>query len=105
MVAAGVALAAVLLPAGCGDSTQSKALADVVRGAQTARLNVEEFPASYRVDGNAGEVMQPLLDRVEAAWAGITAVPCWHRACRRSSRVYARHLPLVAAAELAGCPA
>ena len=72
---AALVAAGLLVLAGCGEPPQSKALADVVRGEQTARLNVDDFPVSYRHDGNAAVILQPMLDRVAASFARYDSEP------------------------------
>jgi hypothetical protein len=53
--------------AGCGGklSPDASALADVIRGAQTAELNVEVLPAGYYGPGSSAELIQPALDHVQ----------------------------------------
>ena len=50
-------------------SAESAALADVIRGAQTAELNLDAVPAGYQGPGSPAEVMQPVLDHVQTELA------------------------------------
>jgi hypothetical protein len=62
-VAATVAM--VLASASSGrPSPEEPALAEVIRGAQTAELNLETVPAGYHGPGSSAEVLQPVLDNV-----------------------------------------
>lgn len=45
-------------------SPEAAALADVIRGAETAELNLETVPAGYHGPGSSAELMQPVLDHV-----------------------------------------
>jgi hypothetical protein len=63
-VAATVAM--VLASASSGrPSPEEPALADVIRGAQTAELNLETVPAGYHGPSSSAEVLQPALDHVQ----------------------------------------
>jgi hypothetical protein len=50
-------------------SAESAAVADVIRGAQTAELNLDTVPAGYQGPGGSAEVMQPVLDHVQTELA------------------------------------
>ena len=52
------------LLAGCAGSVESRTFADIIRGAQSAELNVTKPPAQYLSNGVAD--LQPLLDRTLA---------------------------------------
>jgi hypothetical protein len=57
--------AMVLASASSGrPSPEEPALADVIRGAQTAELNLETVSAGYQGPGSSAEVLQPVLDNV-----------------------------------------
>jgi hypothetical protein len=45
-------------------SPDAAALADAIRGAQTAELNLETVPVGYHGPGSSAELMQPVLDHV-----------------------------------------
>jgi len=45
-------------------SPEPAAIADAIRGAETAELNLETVPAGYHGPGSSAELMRPLLDRV-----------------------------------------
>jgi len=57
---------AIMLASACSGRTspEAAALADVIRGAQTAELNLETVPAGYRGPSSSAELMQPVLDHV-----------------------------------------
>ena len=63
----GIGLFALLcaLLAGCGESAESRALSNVIRGAQAAELNLMNPPDSYRAEGLATDVLQPMIDRAQ----------------------------------------
>jgi len=48
---------------------ESAALADVIREAQTAELNLDTVPAGYQGPGSPATVMQPVLDHVQTELA------------------------------------
>jgi hypothetical protein len=50
-------------------SAESVALADVIRRAQTAELNLERLPAGYQGPGSSAEVLRPALDHVQTELA------------------------------------
>ena len=60
------ATVAIVLASACTGrpSPEEAALADVIRGAQTAELNLEIVPAGYLGPGSSTELMQPVLDHV-----------------------------------------
>ena len=70
-VALWVAAAAILLASACGQraSPEEVALASVIRGAQTAELNLEVVPSGYNGPGSSADVIQPVLDRVQTELA------------------------------------
>lgn len=55
----------------CGEqpSPESAAIADVIRGAQTAELNLDVVPTGYDGPGSSVAVMQPVLDHVRTELA------------------------------------
>src|SRR3979411_140570 len=61
---AAVTMAIVLTACGEKLSPEASALADVIRGAQTAELNTDVVPPEYHGPGSAASAMQPVLDRV-----------------------------------------
>src|SRR5438874_11997260 len=65
------ATVAAVLATGCGGSPspEASALADAIRGAQTAELNVEVVPAGYHGPGGSAELIQPALDHVQTELA------------------------------------
>jgi hypothetical protein len=65
------ATAGIGLAAACGErpSPEEAALASVIRGAQTAELNLVVVPAGYQGPGSSAEVMQPVLDRIQTELA------------------------------------
>lgn len=63
---AGFVLCASALTA-CGEPAGSGPFKDVIRGAETAFLNLDDFPPSYRQNGNHDAVLHPMLDRVETS--------------------------------------
>ena len=65
------AAAAILLASACGQraSPEEVALASVIRGAQTAELNLEVVPSGYNGPGSSADVIQPVLDRVQTELA------------------------------------
>ncbi len=65
------ATVATVLATACGgsQSPEASALADAVRGAQTAELNVEVVPAGYHGPGSSAELIQPALDHVQTELA------------------------------------
>lgn len=66
-----VAIAVGVLATACvkPPSAESAALADVIRGAQTAELNLDTVPAGYQGPSSPAEVMQPVLDHVQTELA------------------------------------
>jgi hypothetical protein len=64
-----------VLFAACSQAVDSGPLADVIRKAETAQLNVTDPPASYVRTGNAEAVRQPLLDGAQASLARDYADP------------------------------
>ncbi|HXM53526.1 MAG TPA: hypothetical protein VN913_09630 [Candidatus Binatus sp.] len=56
----------IMLGSACSGrpSPEAAALADVIRGAQTAELNLETVPAGYHGPGSSAESIQPVLDQV-----------------------------------------
>src|SRR5439155_17090144 len=65
------ATVAAVLATGCGgsQSPEASALADAIRGAQTAELNVEVVPAGYHGPGSSAGLIQPALDQVQTELA------------------------------------
>jgi hypothetical protein len=63
------ATVAIVLATACGErqSPEAVALADVIRGAETAELNLGIVPAGYRGPGSSPALMQPVLDDVPTA--------------------------------------
>jgi len=59
-----VALLCTILAA-CGQPAESRALSDVIRGAQTAELSVTNPPSQYHAAGVASDVLQPMLDHAQ----------------------------------------
>jgi hypothetical protein len=55
---------AIALASACSErpSPQVAALADVIRGAQTAELKLQTLPDGYNGPGSSSELMRPLLD-------------------------------------------
>jgi len=68
LVAATVA-AALATACGGSPSPEASALADSIRGAQTAELNLEVVPAGYAGPGTSAELIQPALDHVQTELA------------------------------------
>ena len=67
-----VAAAVVIgLASACGQrpSPEEAALASVIRGAQTAELNLVVVPAGYHGPESSADVIQPVLDRVKTELA------------------------------------
>ena len=66
-----VAIGVMGLAAACGPkpSPEEAAFASVIRGAQTAELNLEVVPAGYQGPGSPAELIQPVLDRVQTELA------------------------------------
>jgi hypothetical protein len=60
------ATVAIVLVTACSEkpTPEAAALADVIRGAQTAELNLETVPAGYHGPGSSAESMQPVLVQV-----------------------------------------
>jgi len=50
-------------------SAESVELAAVIRGAQTAELNLETIPVGYQGPGTSAVVMEPVLDRAQTELA------------------------------------
>jgi hypothetical protein len=72
VVAASVAATVVILLAtACRQppSAESAALTGVIRGAQTAELNLDSVRAGYQGPGSSPNVMQPVLDHVQTELA------------------------------------
>jgi hypothetical protein len=65
------ATAVIGLAAACGQrpSPEEAALASVIRGAQTAELNLVVVPAGYQGPESSADVIQPVLDRVKTELA------------------------------------
>jgi hypothetical protein len=65
------ATVAIVLATACSQkpSPEAAALVGVVRGAQTAELNLETVPAGYQGPGTSGELVQPELDHVQTELA------------------------------------
>lgn len=59
------------LATACGGSPspEASALADAIRGAQTAEVNAEVVPAGYHGPGSSTELIQPALDHVQTELA------------------------------------
>jgi len=66
-----VATVAIVLASACSQkpSPEAAALVGVVRGAQTAELNLETVPAGYHGPGTSAELVQPALDHVQTELA------------------------------------
>jgi hypothetical protein len=62
----GVAALLLTLLAACGPPAESRALSDVIRGAQTTELNVANPPSHYHTDGVGSDALGPMLDRAQA---------------------------------------
>jgi hypothetical protein len=65
-VAPWVAVTMAIVLTACGEtlSPEASALANVIRGAQTAELNTDVVPPEYHGPGSSPTAMQPVLDRV-----------------------------------------
>jgi hypothetical protein len=65
-VAPWVAVTMAIVLTACAEklSPEASALADVIRGAQTAELNTDVVPPEYHGPGSSASAMQPVLDRV-----------------------------------------
>jgi hypothetical protein len=66
---AGAVVSALATACGQPPSAESAALADVIRGVQTAQLNLDTVPAGYNGPGDSADVMQPVLDHVQSELA------------------------------------
>jgi hypothetical protein len=62
----GVAALLLTMLAACGPPAESRALSDVIRGAQTAELNLANPPSHYHIDGVGADALQPMLDHAQA---------------------------------------
>ena len=65
------ATVAILLASACGQrpSPEQAALANVIRGSQTAELNLEVVPDGYHGPGSSAALIQPALDHVQTELA------------------------------------
>jgi len=65
------ATVATVLATACGGSPspEASALADAIRGAQTAELNLEVVPDGYHGPGSSAALIQPALDHVQTELA------------------------------------
>jgi hypothetical protein len=65
----GATMAIVLTACGGKPPPEASALADAIRGAQIAELNLEVVPAGYNGPGSSAELIQPALDHVQTELA------------------------------------